>query len=70
MSNHATVIETHPIWWIPVALLRLEWPDGKRVSVPEGMTAKPGDVVAIVTAAEFELILSERNKVGDENDKR
>lgn len=64
MSNHAKVIEVMPIWVTqhqrPV--LRLELPNGKRSCIPEGMTAKVNDVVAVVTAAEFELILSERKK--------
>jgi len=64
MSNHATVIEVMPIWVTQHQrqVLRLELPNGKRSCVPEGMTAKVGDVLCLVTAAEFELILSKRKK--------
>lgn len=64
MSQHAKVIEVIPIWVTQQSrpVLRLELPNGKRSCIPEGMTAKVGDVVAVVTAAEFELILSKRKK--------
>ena len=65
MSQHATVIEILPIWVTqhqrPV--LRLELPNGKRASIPEGMTAKVGDVVAVLSEREHRLIETYRENV-------
>lgn len=68
MSNHARVItvvgEWHPPWHPPhIPPLHIEYPDGGRSCLPIGLTAKPGDVLAVLSQAEFRLIETYRENM-------
>lgn len=58
MSNHARVIAIRSHWDNGNRIDRpgLSLPDGTRVAMPCGLDAQPGNVLAVLTAAEFKLI--------------
>lgn len=63
MIQYATVIEVEPIWTTQHAprVLRLELPNGKRTSVPVGLTVAPGDRLIVIPRDEWER----RSNTGD-----
>ena len=60
--THATVITRHDPYR-DCRYQQLQLPDGSHTTMPVGLVANDGDVVAVLTAAEFGLIESYRENV-------
>lgn len=60
--THATVITRHDPYrhW---SYQQLQLPDGTFVTMPVGLVANDGDVVAVLTAEEFRLMEAYRENV-------